>query len=752
MNKAEIEKRSQNINKLIVNNQIIEAMDLLNEMVTLTKMGDFRRQFDKAKETYANILKYTMEGVNDPEREKIFTHLQISLLQMADLAKENILVLGGSMHTYLLKSKLDRQNKPSKNDSVETIDNLIFNRELDDILRDSSLEKPKNTGVPEDDHKEALIQVFNRIWLTDIFAEGDIVLVKSACKLIELPWYEKSLIVSALTMSLLRCFDENKIELLFDFYDEYEDQVWQRALIGLMLGLYIYDERLFLYKNIIKRIKKIAGDPRIEKDIHLIIIQLIKSKETEKLTKKFHDEIIPEVIKLKPKIEDKLDLNNILKDDFSDDKNPDWETFFEDTPEVFEKLQEFSELQMEGSDVFMSAFSMLKHFDFFNELSNWLLPFYKENEIVKNSLKGEKSKIDTDMFAESLSKSAFMCNSDKYSFCLNVKQMPEMQKNMMMDLFNAEMQGMNEISKEDNIIDKSTGDKRVIAQYVQDLYRFYKLYNFKNEFSDIFSMKLDFHNKKFFRAIIKDKEIFRNNAELYFNKDYYEEALEIYEYLKDQGDISYEIFEKIAYCNQRLKNYDEALNYYKQAEIFGTNSAWILKKIALCYRIQNRSEEALKYYLEAEKLQPDNLFVQATIGHCYLDLGDFEKALKYYFKVEFLAPDNVKVMRPISWCLFVVGKFQDAEKYYKKLFKTEPNHYDYMNYGHVLWCKGKRKEAVEYYQKSLAQENNSMQSFMTGFEEDKKHLIKHGVDESEIPLVIDYLRYCQEINEEKKNA
>ena len=52
---------------------------------------------------------------------------------------------------------------------------------------------------------------------------------------------------------------------------------------------------------------------QLEKHIEIILIQFLKSKETEKITKKFNEEIIPEVIKLRPKIQDKLDLENIIQ-------------------------------------------------------------------------------------------------------------------------------------------------------------------------------------------------------------------------------------------------------------------------------------------------------------------------------------------------------------------------------------------------------------------------------------------------------
>ena len=88
------------------------------------------------------------------------------------------------------------------------------------------------------------------------------------------------------------------------------------------------------------------------------------------------------MMKMQPNIEKNLDLENILSEDFSEDKNPDWEKVFEDSPDLLDKLQDFSKMQIEGSDVFMSAFSKLKHFPFFNEVSNWFTPFYKENEYI----------------------------------------------------------------------------------------------------------------------------------------------------------------------------------------------------------------------------------------------------------------------------------------------------------------------------------------------------------------------------------
>jgi tetratricopeptide (TPR) repeat protein len=396
---------------------------------------------------------------------------------------------------------------------------------------------------------------------------------------------------------------------------------------------------------------------------------------------------------------------------------------------------------MEGADVFMTAFANLKNFEFFQKTINWLLPFHPENKIIDESLMSEEDSFDKTAFVDGLYHTGFLCNSDKYSFMLNVKRMPEMQKKMMIELFNAEMKGMNELAESDELIDQFKRDKVIYTQYLQDLYRFFKLQPDKTEFEDIFSGGLDLYNSTFFNIIVDDTTILRNIAEYYFEKDYFEDALEIYNKLHKQGVKSFEIIEKIAYSYQRLRNWDLALEYYKQAELFEKNRLWVMKKMGLCYRKLGDNQKALEYYKEAEKINPEDLYIQALIGRCYLDLKDYETALKYYFKVEYLDPSKKNVLRPIAWCYFMTNKLKESKKYYIKLFKHEANKYDYINFGHVEWCLGKKKDAIKLYVKSIREKDNNLKLFMESFHDDEPILIQKGIDPDEIPIMLDYLQY-----------
>jgi tetratricopeptide (TPR) repeat protein len=496
------------------------------------------------------------------------------------------------------------------------------------------------------------------------------------------------------------------------------------------------------YPEIESRLKLIREEKDFSRNIEAIILQYLKAMETEKVTRKIREEIFPEMMKIKSTLEEKLDLEDISSIKNIEEKNPEWETVFRDTPDLYAKLEEFSNLQMEGSDVFISAFAMLKRFDFFDVMSNWFLPFYHDNDYVSRSLESLKAEFDIPLFVEGLERSTVLCNSDKYSFCLNIKHMPPLQRTMMMEMFNMEIKAMNELSSNDEMLDKFLRDRTIYTQYLQDLYRFFKLHPLKNEFEDIFDIPVGIEKSYLICLMISDTKILRNIGEFYFEKGYYQEAINLFSNLSFD-DNNFEVFEKIAYSYQKLGNFSKALENYHKAELFDKNKIWIYKKIAFCSRKLGDFKSALKYYKEIEKDDPESLYIQLYIGHTYMDMEDFETALKYYFKVEYKDPANKKIYRPIGWSSFVTGKFDIARKYFEKAVSNKATKNDFVNMGHVEWCTGDKKMAIENYKKSLIVSGADFDWLTTVFEQDKKYLMNYGIREFDIPLMIDFLRLIE---------
>ena len=226
-------------------------------------------------------------------------------------------------------------------------------------------------------------------------------------------------------------------------------------------------------------------------------------------------------------------------------------------------------------------------------------------------------------------------------------------------------------------------------------------------------------------------------AEFYFEKGYFEEALEIF---GRSGNMTEKPCKRQLIATRSWEIMKSAFSVPK-AELYEVNKIWNLKKIALCYRNLKLPGEALKVYQSLDALEPDNLNTIYAIGYCLSETGRYQDALNTFFKIEYLAPGNKKAWRPIAWCSFLSGKTGQAEKYYLKLMDDQPDKYDLMNMGHVQWALGKRESTIEYYRLSIQTGGFSEEEFMAAFDEDLHFLIAAGIDPGEVPIMLDQLRY-----------
>jgi tetratricopeptide (TPR) repeat protein len=730
--------------QLVTGKQLREAFIVLQELAEESRNGDLLMQVEKHRETYRNILSYSFGNVEDPEKKTVYYRLLRSVIELADEVRESVI----SSRNLLKYCSIKRD--PEKilavlPEEVKAFMASLNWEQLCDPHPGSDAQEEIKAGVSLKERQQKIISLFNLLWLTDKYRDAEKDMAAQAIQSNILPWWDKCLVISAITLSVQRHFDETKLNLLADAYKKSEEQVWQRALIGLLVSLYQYNQRLFLYPKIKELLENLSASSNIEKHAEAIIIQFIKARDTEKIAERFRDEIIPEMARIQTRIYDKLDMKNLMQDPFSEEKNPDWEHVFHDSPDLLNKLEELSMLQMEGTDVLMSTFSMLKQFGFFNEISNWFLPFHKDSPDLWEALRGNTGSFDINGFADNMEKSSVLCNSDKYSFCLNVNQMPSRERSMMAEMFDMETKAMEEIAHDDEILHKPTSEQVIFTQYIQDMYRFNKLYANKQEFYDIFSTWADFHNTEFFRWLIKDESIVRNIGEFFFEKGYYQDAIEVFLQI-DTLTENFELWQKIAYSHQQLRDYQKALEYYLRADLTDIKKSWNIKKIALCYRRLGNYPKALEYYLEAEKMEPENLQVQSNLAHTFFDMKDYENALRVYFKVEYLTPDNYKIQRPIAWCCLMLEKLDTAKKYFEKILTANGNEHDLLNLGHIEWCLGNIQNAIECYRQGILKSKVNLDWFSEEFLADSEILIRYGIDPVDIPLMLDYLKIIMETN------
>jgi tetratricopeptide (TPR) repeat protein len=725
---------------LVSEKKIKQSLDILSDMMINASSGDFHDEYDDLVMTYRNMLTYTIEGINDPERSKVYIKLIQSILELSDKVRQDILSHYSGWNTYWVKQQTEKEQKLTGKTLVETVDDLMFKSELDEWLKMSSEISPNPESEITKKHKQLIRNIFNHLWLTDYYGEAEESLIEIVFNSGKFRWYETSLFVTAITLSSFRTWQPEKLHYLMRIYELGEEQVMERALSGLILNLHYYNSRVMLYPEISSGICKMTAIPAFKEHCRIIVLQIIRSRETEKLGKKLHDEILPQVAKLQPRIEEKLDLDNILPKDINEEKNPDWSEMFSDSEEIFKTMEELTRLQMEGADVYMSAFANLKHFDFFNDFQNWFIPFYPDNEAVDEIFRDEILGPGTNEMAEAMYRTPFICNSDKYSLILNLKYLPASQKSMMLKVFRMELEGLQELEEDDLIADPTKKFRTNVTQYLQDIYRFFKLSPYRKEFEDVFTGKLDIYNSEFFRLTCNAAEAEAGLADYFFSKDFYDDALDLFmKQLKVKPEDA-QLYEKIGYCFQQNSDFEEALKFYKLAELID-RKLWTIKKIGFCLRRLGMNNEALGYYVQAGDIEPNNMHTALITGHCYLDLKEYELALKQYFRIEYNDPGNIKILRPIAFCYFALGRFDESEKYYERLTEGKLNAHDMINIGHLALCRGKKKEAIEYYRQSIMTAEISRDKFMAVFADDQNLLISLGVNNDDLPILLDYLLF-----------
>ncbi|MDR3252422.1 MAG: tetratricopeptide repeat protein, partial [Tannerella sp.] len=539
-------------------------------------------------------------------------------------------------------------------------------------------------------------------------------------------------IVVALMLGLQEIFDEKKLYLLFDAAESPDAEVSIRAFIGIFITLYTHSRRAACYPAIAHRIEHLAGQKDSQTIAFLVNIQFITSRDTEKITSKIQDEILPEMLKFNTKLFSKWTSKGKSFETMDEDNfNPDWEEKISANANLRGKMEEYQRLQEDGADVMHSTFVHLKNFEFFKNLSHWFLPFHTGIP---------PSQADTTVIGmlEILSRMKYMCNSDLYSFYFSILHLPEAGREKMLEQLTSRFAEL-ETDLKTELFPSGALKERIIKQFVQDLFRFHKLHPRKGDFNDIFTLKLDFHNVPSLNPFYSDSETLANIAEKYMRSSYFEDARIIYAGLTATPSGDGELYQKKGYCEQMLGNYRDALADYLHAELFDTESKWLMRRTAQCYRATKKPDKAIEYYLRHERKEPGNLQIMLGIGACYLDLKNYGEALKYYFKADYLDTKSHKAWRPIAWCSFLTGKFEQAQNYYAKIIDNSPDTQDYMNAGHTEWALQNIKGAIAFYSRALQAADNNYEDFRKEFNHDIPDLVASGISPEEIPLVLDKL-------------
>lgn len=733
MNANQIHASFKSILTLITAGRLKTAFDQTNFLVEELQIGSFTDRCNELEQNYRYMLNYYIDGVEDPERKTVYNRMIAKLFVLVCELREELMLRNSSNYEYLQKRYFPHRLRFSTYNDL--FDALQYYHKQHALLMESENADKAEMKRMRRNYEQMLPDLFMIFWLSTRFGNNEKEVFQGIIHEDYQGWLEKNLLVSALTLNLWRMFDESKLMLLLDCCMSKRQDVKQRALVGLCFILARYNQFIQYFPAVRNRLVLMADDSHTLENFRNIIIQIIATVETDKISKKLREEILPEIMKISPQLKDKMDAENLLSSDEWEEGNPEWQDLL-DQSGVSDKLQELSDLQMEGADVYMSTFSMLKSFPFFNEISNWVLPFDTNETEIDELFDSEEKSVLSAFVGNNI-----MCNSDKYSFCLSILQMPEVQRGALKKSFKMESEQMEEMAKDEAILTPDLVSKNLSKQYIQDLFRFFKLFPHHNDFSDMFASALIMHKTYLFDILASNSDLKVSVAEYYFAKSHYKQAIDLFQEVIAETEPQAAIYQKIGYSYQQTSQLSEALDAYLKADIIQPDDLWTIRKIALCYKLSGNFEKALEYYQHLDFLKPGQSGTLLQIGKCYVQLRKFKDALNVYFALDESSDSGIKVWRAIVWCAFVSGNMAQAEYYSQKIMESEPQYPDYLRAGHIAWCMKKNQLAMENYLQCIHANEDDFELFLEMMNDDKPYLKSNGIGADDINLMFDELRY-----------
>lgn len=335
------------------------------------------------------MLDYAMQGADDPGRAEMARDLGARILALTDRIEREYL----SRDTPSLYYSTLRYEATRQQDSIPS---------LLEAYREATAEGSMFNFVVSGAHSEKLRErlaererlerrIFNRVWTIHPLSGAQTEALANALTDASLPPEFRILLAWAITLGGLHYYDEHRLQLLLDCYADTlrsdrnvtlpegaVERMSAAAIVGALLLMHRGRRRGFSPKTLTRIDVLLSDGHTLESDIRTCYLEFAKTIDTDRISRKITDEIVPEMLKLKPQIDKQMKQGNLESLDPEEiEENPEWREMLENSG-LADKLKEMSEIQEEGGDVMMGTFAHLKTFPFFNDPYGWFLPFHTD--------------------------------------------------------------------------------------------------------------------------------------------------------------------------------------------------------------------------------------------------------------------------------------------------------------------------------------------------------------------------------------
>lgn len=720
----------------VLNRQLGRAIQQLENYLYAYPHPQAADQLERVKSDYLLMTGYWQQGYDDPERGQVYERL----LRRMYVLTTNVCIRHYIKNSSFVMGVYNRTRNSSRREWLPA----SLRRDMETFVAGVALLEfePEHTREAKrqelyGQHMQMMSDLFDYIWTSMLWTDGVTDAFEQMLLSPTIDSSDQQLLISSITLSLINNFGINKFRLLVHVYLKATDErVRQRALIGWVLCL--NTKAAALYHEMYDLINQVTADERCCSELAELQMQMVYCLRAESDNHIIQNEIMPELLKSGNIRVTRTGIEEVEDDPMEDVLHP--EVSEQRMEHLEETMRRMVEMQKQGSDIYFGGFSQMKRFPFFNTVANWFLPFSATHPAVSTIL----GRVRGSKFLKKLLECGPFCDSDKYSFVLGFEMaMGRLPENLMqmLDRGEATLVGVGEMASSD-----MSKPEYLRRSYLQNLYRFFKVFPQRSEFLNPFDAKESARYFFFSNPIFRDTPLHRKFGQVvafFLKQKAYEAArLTLENYSPDQRDAQFYLMNGSVlthlHCEQSA-GMTVRENYARLVEIAPDNErGWTGYARALF--ADGDYEQARMYYGKLLEKHPDNLNSQLNAAVCLANMKEYDEALKILFKLNYESPDNQNVNRVLAWALVGARKYEQATKMYDSLLSTpEPSGEDLLNAAYCHWFGGDVTGAVNLFRQYGKCEGVSFDPYREFFTVESSMIADHGIGETEVRLMSDLL-------------
>lgn len=739
-------KQIEYLLKVISSTSINELLESVRTF--MSTIGDIPlwQDTDMLRDNYALMMRYMRDGIKDSSRSLVLRNMKQRCYQiMSDSLvwddRKNNAIIGKAWKVIEKNSAVMEMNN-----ITEHLEKYTSDLAMAELLPENQQEEEQNRI--NDEHYTFMNMLFSHLLCSTQWGKGE---GDTYTTLLTKPTVspgDQALMVSAITISAYEYFDINKLTTLLDTYlcTEADMVVRQRAIVGFVFCI---QDDIDIYRDEQHRLiqKLFDTDPKAADELLTLQKQIVNCINVGNDSEKINKNIIPTLIKNNPNIT--ITPNGIKEkedDPMRDILDPGASE--REMEEMEQSISEMMGMMDNGADIYFSGFSQMKRFPFFSNISNWFRLFNVNHPLLRNI----PEEIRNSGIMKSMNTSMPFCDSDKYSFALTLTQtmhsIPANMREMMLD-GKMGIAGFDHKQQITPIFIRRT--------YLQDLYRFYRLYpELGSNLDDIFCkdklMKDDFMqpsraffvtnpllcntklNNRFFDLIVFMKK----------KGERFDSALEYLVGLIDSNIVD-EKFIRFVITHQLNKD-DDLSHITAKTKLLMLhhsfpNDKWYTKNLA---KIEFRTGEynrALEHFMELYDEDKEDVSLSINIATCHMYNDNADEAYKILLPLSFSHEGDPRIEKAMAWCNLLMGKTTEGYAYYKHICTSDDlssfDSEDILNAGYAAWLVNNMPETIKMFKLYVKKES------WEALEKDMLYtnvLYQNGITHEDCEIMLDIIR------------